>query len=57
MVCAGFKGPFNTMICTIKFVIQRLRSELKVGGAEHTSPEGATYEGGQGGPPPENFEN
>ena len=46
------------MICTIKFVIQRLRNELKVGGgAEHTSPEGATYEGGPGGPPPENFEN
>ena len=41
-------------------MIQRLRNELKVGGgggAEHTSPEGATYEGGLGGPPPENFEN
>ena len=28
----GFEGPLNTMICTIKFIIQRLRNEFKVGG-------------------------
>ena len=47
------------MICTIKFVIQRLRHEFKVGGggAEHTSAEGATYVGRSGGIlPRENFE-
>ena len=40
------------LICTIKFVIQRLG-----GGGEHTSAKDATYEGGRGYPPPENFEN
>ena len=49
------------MICTIKFVIQRLRNEFKVGGGggvEHTSAEGATYVGRSGDIlPQENFEN
>ena len=31
-VFPGFEGPLNTMIYTIKFVIQRLRNEFKVGG-------------------------
>ena len=31
-VFPGFEGLFNTMICTIKFVIQRLRNEFKVQG-------------------------
>ena len=34
------------MICTIKFVMQRRRNELKVGeGEEHASALGATYVG------------
>ena len=57
-VFPGFEGLLNTMICTIKFVIQRFRNELKVGGAEHTSAEGATYVGRSGVILPlENFEN
>ena len=31
-VFPDFEGPLNTMIYTIKFVIQRLRNEFKVGG-------------------------
>ena len=42
------------MICSIKFVIQKLRNEFKVGGGGA----GATYEGRSGGIlPRENFEN
>ena len=53
LVFPGFEGPFNTMICTIKFVIQRLGG----GGVNIRALKVRPMKEVRGYPPPENFEN
>ena len=58
MVFPGFEGPFNTITCTIKFVIQRLRNESKVGGGLNIRAlKVRPMREVRGYPPPENSEN